>query len=151
MLVVDILLYMNNMIRDLDNNKDKSSLPYSKFFIFVAAAALLGLVTGFALTKITKKNSNTTSSSTKSEKTVGIADQKTFKDSAEGILKEGGIDGEGSFHLQRPGGESQNVYLTSTTVDLSHYLGKKVRVWGETFAGEKAGWLMDVGRLDLIK
>ncbi|OQY67381.1 hypothetical protein B6D29_01840 [Microgenomates bacterium UTCPR1] len=142
---------MNNMIRDLDNNKDKSSLPYSKFFIFVAAAALLGLVTGFALTKITKKNSNTTSSSTKSEKTVGIADQKTFKDSAEGILKEGGIDGEGSFHLQRPGGESQNVYLTSTTVDLSHYLGKKVRVWGETFAGEKAGWLMDVGRLDLIK
>lgn len=151
MLVVDILLYMNNMIRDLDNNKDKSSLPYSKFFIFVAAAALLGLVTGFALTKITKKNSNTTSSSTKSEKTVGIADQKTFKDSAEGILKEGGIDGEGSFHLQRPGGESQNVYLTSTTVDLSHYVGKKVRVWGETFAGEKAGWLMDVGRLDLIK
>jgi len=142
---------MNNMIRDLDNNKDKSSLPYSKFFIFVAAAALLGLVTGFALTKITKKNSNTTSSSTKSEKTVGIADQKTFKDSAEGILKEGGIDGEGSFHLQRPGGESQNVYLTSTTVDLSHYVGKKVRVWGETFAGEKAGWLMDVGRLDLIK
>ncbi|MBW7960006.1 hypothetical protein H3C65_00725 [Patescibacteria group bacterium] len=142
---------MNNMIRDLDNNKDKSSLPYSKFFIFVAAAALLGLVTGFALTKITKKNSNTTSSSTKSEKTVGIADQKTFKDSAEGILKEGGIDGEGSFHLQRPGGESQNVYLTSTTVDLSHYLGKKVRVWGETFAGKKAGWLMDVGRLDLIK
>lgn len=151
MLVVDILLYMNNMIRDLDNNKDKSSLPYSKFFIFVAAAALLGLVTGFALTKITKKNSNTTSSSTKSEKTVGIADQKTFKDSAEGILKEGGIDGEGSFHLERPGGESQNVYLTSTTVDLSHYLGKKVRVWGETFAGEKAGWLMDVGRLDLLK
>lgn len=142
---------MNNMIRDLDNNKDKSSLPYSKFFIFVAAAALLGLVTGFALTKITKKNSNTTSSSTKSEKTVGIADQKTFKDSAEGILKEGGIDGEGSFHLERPGGESQNVYLTSTTVDLSHYLGKKVRVWGETFAGEKAGWLMDVGRLDLLK
>ena len=142
---------MNNMIRDLDNNENKDTFPYLKFFIFVAVAVLLGLTTGFALAKFPKKGLSTNLTSAKSEKTVGIADQKTFKDSAEGILKEGGIDGEGSFHLQRPGGESQNVYLTSTTVDLSHYVGKKVRVWGETFAGEKAGWLMDVGRLDLIK
>ena len=84
------------------------------------------------------------------EQTAGIADKKTFKDSSEGILKEGGIDGEGNFHLERPGGESQNVYITSTTVDLSKYVGKKVRVWGATFQGEKAGWLMDVGLVEVL-
>jgi len=37
----------------------------------------------------------------------GSNDTKTFKDTAEGTLKEGGIDGEGAFHLERPGGDSQ--------------------------------------------
>ena len=75
--------------------------------------------------------------------------KKTFKDSAEGIMREGGIDGEGNFHLERPGGLSQNVYLTSTTVDLSDYIGKKVKVWGQTFQADKAGWLMDIGSVEM--
>lgn len=84
------------------------------------------------------------------KKIVGVQDKKTFKDHAEGILREGGIDGEGQFHLERPGGESQNVYLTSSIVDLSQFVGKKVRVWGETFAGQKAGWLMNVGLVEVL-
>ena len=75
--------------------------------------------------------------------------KKTFKDSIVGLLKEGGIEGEGNFHLERPGGVSQNVYLTSSTVDLSKYVGKKVKVWGQTFQGQKAGWLMDVGLVEI--
>lgn len=141
----------NNLIHDLDKNQNSDDIPYAKFFIFLAAAVILGTALGFGLTKIPKKTDTTNVSSAKAEKTVGIADKKTFKDSAEGTLKEGGVDGEGSFHLQRPGGESQNVYLTSTTVDLSQYLGKKVRVWGETFSAEKAGWLMDVGYVEILK
>ena len=81
---------------------------------------------------------------------MGIKDKKTFKDNAEGILRDGGIEGEGQFHLERPGGISQNVYLTSTTVDLSQLIGKKVRVWGETFSAQKAGWLMDVGLVEVL-
>ena len=61
------------------------------------------------------------------------------------------MEGEGSFHLERPGGTSQNVYLTSSTVDLSEYVGKKVKVYGETFQGEKAGWLMDVGLVEVLQ
>jgi len=141
----------NNLIHNLDKNKVVDEMSYAKFFLFVAIAVLLGTALGFGLIKITKKGKTSSVSSVKAEKTVGIADKKTFKDQAEGILKEGGIDGEGSFHLERPGGESQNVYLTSTTVDLSQYIGKKVRVWGETFAAEKAGWLMDVGLLEILK
>ena len=83
-------------------------------------------------------------------KTIGSADEKTFKDSAEGVLREGGIDGEGAYHLERPGGESQNVYLTSSVLDLSQFIGKKIKVWGETHTAEKAGWLMDVGRLQVL-
>lgn len=63
---------------------------------------------------------------------------------AEGVLVEGGIKGEGTYHLERSGGDSQNVYLTSTTIDLTPYVGKKIQVWGETLSGVYAGWLMDV-------
>lgn len=83
-------------------------------------------------------------------KIVGSNDTKTFKDIAEGVLKTGGINGEGQFHLQRTGGESQNVYLTSSIVDLSQFEGKKVKVWGETYKAQHAGWLMDVGRLEVL-
>jgi hypothetical protein len=85
-----------------------------------------------------------------SEKSSGVRDDAKFPDTAEGVLKEGGIDGEGNFHLQRPGGESQNVYLTSSIVDLSEYIGKKIKVHGQTFEAEKAGWLMDVGYVEIL-
>ncbi len=74
--------------------------------------------------------------------------KKIFKDKAEGILKEGGIEGEGTFHLERPGGLSQNVYLTSSTVDLSKFIGKQVTVWGQTMQARTAGWLIDVGLVE---
>ncbi|MBI4034827.1 MAG: hypothetical protein HY381_00335 [Candidatus Chisholmbacteria bacterium] len=82
---------------------------------------------------------------------VGSADEKTFKDDAIGVLDQGGIDGEGSHRLYREGGESQNAYLTSSVVDLDQFVGHKVQVWGETFAAQKAGWLMDVGRVKVLE
>lgn len=82
--------------------------------------------------------------------TVGITDEKTFRDSAEGKLEKGGVDGEGSHHLVRPGGESQNVYLTSSVVDLDKFVNRKVKIWGETFSAKSAGWLMDVGKLKVL-
>lgn len=122
----------------------------TNLLLFVAVAVALGIGIGYLPSLLTK--SETATETGKSEnKTAGIVDKKTFKDSAEGTLKEGGIDGEGNFHLVRPGGVSQNVYLTSTTVDLSLYVGKKVKVWGQTFTGEKAGWLMDVGLVETLK
>lgn len=124
--------------------------------IFFIILGILGVGTGFLLAQ-TKGSSLVNIPSSPLSKTgsakgqiVGSKDEKTFKDSAEGTLRPGGIDGEGAFHLERPGGESQNVYLTSSVVDLSAFVGKKVKVWGETFAAEKAGWLMDVGRLQAL-
>ncbi len=82
---------------------------------------------------------------------AGLADEKTFRDSAEGVLEEGGVNGEGTHHLVRTGGTSQTVYLTSTVIDLQSFVGKKVMVWGETISAKKAGWLMDVGKVKVIE
>lgn len=80
----------------------------------------------------------------------GVNDASTFKDNAEGYLEIGGLDGEGSHKLLRPGGISQTVYLTSSITDLDKFDGMEVKVSGETFKGQKAGWLMDVGRVEIV-
>jgi hypothetical protein len=87
---------------------------------------------------------------TNTAKEAGMADEKTFKDSATGIMKSGGIAGEGTHHLERDGGPSQYVYLTSTVIDMESFVDKKVQVWGQTISAKKAGWLMDVGKLKVI-
>ena len=116
-----------------------------------------GIASGFTGSYLQNAFSGTKTTTIKSlskakvVETAGIKDKKTFKDSAEGVLRAGGHEsGEGSFHLERPGGEDQTAYLTSSTVDLSEYIGKNVRVHGETFQAQQAGWLMDVGFVEVL-
>ena len=78
------------------------------------------------------------------------SNHEVFKDVAEGYLEQGGINGEGSHKLLRPGGDSQTVYLTSSVTDLDKLSGMQVKVWGKTYQGQKAGWLMDVGKVEVI-
>jgi len=139
----------NNLIHTLET-KEVEGMSYVTFFTLIAVAVIIGAVLSFSFSRFNKKTTNNSNTKTTAQ-SAGIVDKKTFKDSVEGILREGGIDGEGNFHLERPGGVSQNVYLTSTTVDLSNYIGKKVKVWGQTFQAEKAGWLMDVGSVEVQK
>ncbi len=80
----------------------------------------------------------------------GSTEAGAFKDSAEGYLEIGGLDGEGSHKLLRAGGDSQTVYLVSTVTELDRFDGMNVKVWGETYKGQKAGWLMDVGRVQIV-
>lgn len=137
------------LIHTMDS-KEVEGVPYITFFTFIALTVIIGAVLGFGFSRFNKKTTNSSGGNIKSvAKSAGVIDKKTFKDSAEGIMREGGIEGEGNFHLERPGGQSQNVYLTSTTVDLSNYIGKKVKVWGQTFQADKAGWLMDVGSIEM--
>jgi ABC-type ATPase involved in cell division len=110
-----------------------SSVLTGKLVTFLWVVLLLGGITGFVLAKNSKTTVATTSSSSSSSSAssgtvVGSDDTSTFKDTVEGTVKEGGIEGEGQFHLERPGGESQNVYMTSSTVDLSQFVDKKVKI-----------------------
>ncbi len=85
-------------------------------------------------------------------KEVGIKDEKTFRDYAFGRIEknDNGDIPEGSHKLLRLGGPSQTAYLTSSVVDLTQFVGKCVEIWGETFAGQKAAWLLDVGRVKIL-
>ena len=117
---------------------------------------IAGVFTGYVLAqsgggKVGGSLSNAGKTKEGLAKAVGVEDTATFKDSAEGMLREGGVDNEGSHHLERPGGPSQDVYLTSSTVPLDDYVGKKVKVFGQTFAAQKAGWFMDVGLVKILE
>ncbi|MBI2327732.1 hypothetical protein HYU92_05445 [Candidatus Curtissbacteria bacterium] len=79
---------------------------------------------------------------------------QTFRDQAEGTLERNDeLDkyAQGTHKLIRPGGEDQTAYLTSTVLDLDQYVGKKVKVYGETFGSSQVGWLMDVGKVEIIQ
>ncbi len=112
---------------------------------------VLGVATGFLLSRSggVSVATNQKPSYVNTGKVAGITDTKTFKDSAEGVIEKGGLDGEGTHNLVRDGGPSQTVYLISSAVDLDEYAGKKVKVWGQTMAAKKAAWLMDVGKIEL--
>lgn len=113
---------------------------------------LFGLGTGFVLArdKVLHKGSADVPISIKTDRIEGITDPKTFPDTAEGIVEKGGIDGEGTHKLAREGGPSQTAYMVSSVIDLDKYVGKKVRVWGQTIAAQKAAWLMDIGKIELL-
>lgn len=143
----------DNIVHNFDapQTQKLGTKPVILFLIII----MLGIATGYILTMILGGTGGITGGvvnklTTSKGQTFGSRDTKTFKDSAEGKLVEGGVDGEGQYHLERPGGPSQNVYLTSSVLDLSKFVGRKIKVWGETFKGEKAGWLMDVGRVQVL-
>jgi hypothetical protein len=135
----------------------QSSLQPITVVSLLIVVVLFGVGTGYILAKNTSSSAPTTSgikinsSTVKKGVVFGSNDTKNYKDNAEGILKPGGIEGEGEYHLERSGGSSQYVYLTSSLVDLSQLLNKKIKVWGQTQKAEKAGWLMDVGRVEVLE
>lgn len=139
-------------MHSIDTKPTEKVIPIVVAGILFLIAIVMGGGGGFLFGKKTSSSQENTAKpvSVETSKAAGIIDKKTFKDNSTGVLREGGMDGEGNFHLERPGGISQNVYLTSSTVDLSKYVGKKVRVWGQTFQGNKAGWLMDVGLVEIL-
>ena len=152
-----------------DNNDqmeevDMEPVQKSKIIpIVIIAGILIGLTSGFMFAKkqLLMADGGTGSSVDTQELTsatnvkkgdvFGSADEKTFRDQAEGIISAGGIDGEGSHHIERGDNKSQWVYITSSVVDLDLVIGDRVMVWGETNQGKKAGWLMDVGRLKILE
>lgn len=149
--------------------KDSSTMkPKTPIIAVILIVAILsGIGTGFGIHKLNAKDGSmsldgtnneagsikeqTPTSNIKVGDVYGSSNESTFKDSAEGIIQAGGIDGEGTHKLIRTGGYSQTVYLSSAVIDLDKFINAKVKVWGETNTAQKAGWLMDVGRAQVIE
>ena len=153
------------IIRKLDSDqketKTKTNLPksqvdkkkWSRILLFVVIFVVATVLGRFAAQLTVKDRSDlpsvTYTQQSGSANSYGQKNDKLCPDKAEGTIKSGGIDGEGTHHLVRKGGKDQYVYLTSSTVDLSLVENKKVVVWGKTYAAKTAGWLMDICYLEV--
>lgn len=125
-------------------------LPIIIIIVVVAGGVFTGLVLSSR-----SKNAKIASGAAISEDSLTPEQKKsfnqTFGTTAEGVVQKN--DGEkyaqGTHKLIRPGGEDQTAYLTSSVLDMDQYIGKKVKVFGETFGSSQVGWLMDVGKVEV--
>lgn len=125
--------------------------------VMMGAGALviifLGVATGWFMTGSSVKSAATNPAPTSNVADVSQTGENVpksiFSDTADGVLKEGGVEGEGTHHLERDGQDP--VYLLSTVIDLDSFVGKKVEVQGQSLAAEHAGWLMDVGKVKVLE
>lgn len=137
------------VLKSFPQKSFKAIWPYIVGSLLVVIA---GIGVGYLISSRQKNKASSSAPRTKTtQQEAGITDESTFSDTAAGTLEEGGINGEGTHHLVRDGGPSQNVYLTSTVIDLESFKGKKVQVWGQTISAQKAGWLMDVGKIKVVE
>ena len=127
-------------------------LPYLIIIIIVG----LGIFTGLVASSVQKAKAQNHQAVSLEEEELSPEQQEsfaqTFRDEAEGTVeKNDDLDkyAQGTHKLLRPGGESQTAYLTSSVLDLDEYVGKKVKVFGETFGSSQVGWLMDVGKVEV--
>ena len=148
-----VTVHGDELVRPIDPKPKKGEVPMQinmrrTIIVLYVFLFLLGIGTGYMLSG---KSSLAVGKPTmvKTDKVAGSTDTKTFKDFAVGVIEKDGIGGEGTHKLLRTGGASQTVYVISSVVDLDEYIGKKVKVWGQTVAAKKAAWLMDVGKVEL--
>lgn len=135
--------------------------PRSSLAKFVPALVVLvilavGIGTGLVVSSRQKSAKLAASSPGGEQLTEEVKESftQTFRDEAEGTVeKNDDLDkyAQGTHKLIRPGGESQTAYLTSSVLDLDQYLGKKIKVFGETFGSSQVGWLMDVGKVEVLE
>jgi|SRR5581483_9104640 len=139
------------------DSSSSSKIITPKYLIVLVILLIVGAAVGYFITKQQNTSVNATlptagssnSAAIKKGDVFGANDTSAFKDTAEGQLEPGGVGDEGQYHLVRPGGQSQYVYLTSSTVDLSKLVGRQIKVWGATQKAQNVGWLMEVGKVEV--
>ncbi len=146
----------NPVLRPFSSSPIAPKMKNSILALISVVVVLAGIGTGYLLSGVSKSTgSSTGNASGKSvvatENEAGIKDESKFSTTTDGVLEEGGIGGEGNYHLVRGSGPSQYAYLTSSSVDLAPFVGKNVQIWGETMSGKKAGWLIDVGKIKVVE
>jgi len=150
-----------NQLAEMTDKKE--NLIDIRLILLFAGITLLGLGSGFGLSRLQVSGSGqginpdkedaagqASGKSVKIGQTYGNQSEQ-FTDEAIGVVQKNNEESEGTHVLIREGGESQTAYLTSSLVDLDRFVNRKVKVWGETFAAQKVGWLMDVGAVKVLE
>ena len=125
-------------------------------FLIIIVVIGSGILSGIIFSSKSKAANSTTIQSA-NEQNLTPEQKQSFqvvtRDQAEGVLEKNDkfeVTAQGQWKLIRPGGETQTAYLTSSFVDLDQYVGKKVKVYGETLGSDKVGWLMDIAKIEEI-
>jgi len=154
----------NNPIpENYTQSSPKNYFAWSIVFFLI----IIGIVSGFWFSRFLPQNKNSGQSGflNSGANSASIAEnkediqvnkvygnlEKNFKDSATGVVRSGGVNGEGTHTLEREGGISQNATLTSSALDLDLFVGRKVDIKGETNSSTKAGWFLDVGSIKVLE
>jgi hypothetical protein len=149
-----------NLSPSTPSGQNNSNLSKIRPFFVVA---ILAIASGFLFSRLSPSSpgssvnnpvSFTNGAVEQDDIKVGIVygdESKTFKDSATGILKASGVNGEGTHHLEREGGETQKVALTSSSVDLDLFIDRTVEIRGQTNSSTKAGWFVDVYTIKIVQ
>lgn len=147
------------------NSSSSISLPLIIIIVTFAIAS------GFFVSRFTPSTSSTSSSqnqnsisgetplstdniSSSTQIKVGTLYGNTtakYSDNATGVLQSGGVNGEGTHTLEREGGVTQRAALTSSSVDLDLFVGKKVEIHGQTQSSTRAGWFLDVISIKVLE
>ena len=147
----------------LSTNKDKKNILMVSLIIVVAITSGFWLSRFFPFSRqsqapfFTSGDSQGLSADTISHPDQLVANQwygnvdGQFKDGATGLITAGGVNGEGTHTLIRPGGDDQKAALTSSVVDLDLFVDKQVEIKGETNVSQKAGWFLDVGTIKIVE
>jgi hypothetical protein len=139
---------VQEMVKSVSVGKNKVWLYVVGAFVVV----ILGVTVAWLISsKVINKGGGATPNMKVTSTGAGVLDSSIKYDNATGELKDGGISGQGTHHLVRDGGPSQIVYLTSSVIDLSSFVGKKIQVWGQTLASKKVSWLMDVSKVEVVQ
>ena len=142
------------LVKPLVSPKSKRSTAFTILASFIVV--LSGVATGWFLAGGNKTATSDTrtsqqTSSNKELEEAGVGDEKSYGSTTEGTLKKGGIKGEGTHYIDRGLGENKYVYLTSSVADLDGFVDRKVVVWGETISAKYASWMIDVGKIKVVK
>lgn len=157
-----------NPISDKSNKIFTPKTGNNYDILIATIIALVGLLLGFGYTRYGATKISNTNPNIPSQTNVIDADtirdtsqvqvgqtygtsRPEFKDIAIGLVSKGGQNGEGTHTLERDGGKTQWAALTSSTLDLDLFVGKKVQIYGQTYSSTKAGWLLDVGTIKVLE
>ncbi len=144
----------SSKISDITKSLSPVENPAKMIIAIVILSIVLGSITGYIMANKNKGTVINSAGVPVQTAKSAQADTQTFKDFATGVIKAKvqtgkGVDySEGTHTLIRDG--EVPVALTSSVVDLSQYEGKKVKVFGETQKALQSGWLMDVGKVEVI-
>lgn len=146
----------DTFVSQTNNNKNAK--------IIIAIIVIFGITAGFWISRFWPSKTAVSLSDMETSGTTAINDStslkvgvlygetdKSFTDSATGTIADGGLNGVGTHILKRDGGDSQTVALTSSTIDLNLFVGKKVQVTGQTNSSTKVAWFLDVGNIKILE